>query len=661
VARGRPEDLLWDGASYREYGVWRERYPGGLSAAEEEFAVAMTARAGRRRRRRRVLAAVLVAALATVAVTVTALWRRAEHQARRVEARRLFEVGRQSLGRSPPTALAWAIASLERADDDEARRLALAALQSSPMPTAVDERQLPGRPVSAVFSPDGQWLAVGHFEGAIALWPASGRSPRVWQAHRRSAVPWIAPGSQTLLSLGFGDPHFALWTLPGAERIGMVERQDGFVQADLEAREASNPVRLVRLVADPAVPGGWNVDPRPARAWRQLRPPYPTAAVTPDGGRLVFADGDGLYEVEIAEQVGEPRLLGRNPAAVEHVTFHPDGARFATFDVAGVARVWSAATAGDGPLQEWQGPSDTVCDDLRFDPSGRSLAAAFGRGDALLWDLDAPPGADPLRLAPAGGDIIALAFHPGGRFLATAALAQLAVWPLDRETYPQVLRGHSGRVDRVAFSPDAAFLVSAGSDGTVRRWPLTPAAGVRPRILYRVGHPLMGAVASVAVSPDGGFVVACTGEASARVIPLDGSAPRTLGGFDQRVLRAAVGSGGRVVAIPGVVGGRLVVRTWDLVSGESATLDVEEVHRPEAVGDWLELATTPHGGLLVTSGARWCGGTSPRGSTAVFAITPALSRPATTARSSSRGPASTSPATTSRRQCTACATAPRRC
>jgi hypothetical protein len=26
--RGRPEDLLWTGSSYREFAVWRERYPG---------------------------------------------------------------------------------------------------------------------------------------------------------------------------------------------------------------------------------------------------------------------------------------------------------------------------------------------------------------------------------------------------------------------------------------------------------------------------------------------------------------------------------------------------------------------------------------------------------------------------------------------------------
>ena len=44
--KGKPEDLLWTGTSYQEYQVWRARYPGGLSEAEETFARAMAARAG---------------------------------------------------------------------------------------------------------------------------------------------------------------------------------------------------------------------------------------------------------------------------------------------------------------------------------------------------------------------------------------------------------------------------------------------------------------------------------------------------------------------------------------------------------------------------------------------------------------------------------------
>jgi len=36
--RGRSPDLLWTGAAYFEYQLWRQRYPGGLTSTEEAFA-----------------------------------------------------------------------------------------------------------------------------------------------------------------------------------------------------------------------------------------------------------------------------------------------------------------------------------------------------------------------------------------------------------------------------------------------------------------------------------------------------------------------------------------------------------------------------------------------------------------------------------------------
>ena len=46
--KGRTSDLLWTGTAFREFELWRERYPGGLSELEESFGRAMVARAGQR-------------------------------------------------------------------------------------------------------------------------------------------------------------------------------------------------------------------------------------------------------------------------------------------------------------------------------------------------------------------------------------------------------------------------------------------------------------------------------------------------------------------------------------------------------------------------------------------------------------------------------------
>jgi len=54
---------LWTGASYLDYGAWRERCPERLSSVEEDFAHAMAASANRKRRRKWIAAAAIVAVL----------------------------------------------------------------------------------------------------------------------------------------------------------------------------------------------------------------------------------------------------------------------------------------------------------------------------------------------------------------------------------------------------------------------------------------------------------------------------------------------------------------------------------------------------------------------------------------------------------------------
>ncbi len=47
--KGRTPDLLWSGTAFREFELWRERYPGKLTALEEDFSRSMVERARRRR------------------------------------------------------------------------------------------------------------------------------------------------------------------------------------------------------------------------------------------------------------------------------------------------------------------------------------------------------------------------------------------------------------------------------------------------------------------------------------------------------------------------------------------------------------------------------------------------------------------------------------
>ena len=59
--KGRTADLLWTGTAFQEYELWRERYPGALTAIEEDFAKAMTETAAAETTRRPAVAGAFLA------------------------------------------------------------------------------------------------------------------------------------------------------------------------------------------------------------------------------------------------------------------------------------------------------------------------------------------------------------------------------------------------------------------------------------------------------------------------------------------------------------------------------------------------------------------------------------------------------------------------
>ena len=137
--KGRPNELLWTGRAYREYALWQERYPGGLSALEERFTRAMIEHVGRRRRRRRAAFAMLLAVAVAVALVTSSLWRRsetsrkeAEAEALRAEASKLLALGQRELETDPTAALAYALKSVEVADTEGGRVFAVRVLQHAP-------------------------------------------------------------------------------------------------------------------------------------------------------------------------------------------------------------------------------------------------------------------------------------------------------------------------------------------------------------------------------------------------------------------------------------------------------------------------------------------------------------------------------------------------
>jgi uncharacterized protein (UPF0297 family) len=112
-----------------------------------------------------------------------------------------------------------------------------------------------------------------------------------------------------------------------------------------------------------------------------------------------------------------------------------------------------------------------------------------------VWD--AVSGQECLTLKGHSGQVYAVAYSPDGRRLASAGLdGTVKVWNAATGQETLSLKGHTGSVYGVAYSPDGRRIASAGLDGTVKVWD----AATGQEYLTLKGH--TGPVSAVAYSPD---------------------------------------------------------------------------------------------------------------------------------------------------------------
>ena len=122
------------------------------------------------------------------------------------------------------------------------------------------------------------------------------------------------------------------------------------------------------------------------------------------------------------------------------VAFSPDGRRLASGSLEGTVKVWDVAT---GQLLRTLTGHTSGVTSVAFSPDGRRLASSSLGGVIKVWDWDAMSPEEPAR-------------------------SKHHSWQSGQE--PLTLKGHTGSVYQVAFSPDGMQLASASADGTIKVW-----------------------------------------------------------------------------------------------------------------------------------------------------------------------------------------------
>lgn len=168
------------------------------------------------------------------------------------------------------------------------------------------------------------------------------------------------------------------------------------------------------------------------------------------------------------------------------------------------------------------------------------------------------------------GNVESVAFSPDGWWVATASRDLTArLWHVSNEGMAIALRGHTDRVSSVVFSPDGNSILTASADATAKLWSLS---GECTRTLD--GHKY--GVSAALFSQAGDMIATASHDCTARIWKIrTGQCVKTLEGHRSLVRSAQFSSDGSLVITASYDG---TARLWNTASGVGDTIPSLQGH-----------------------------------------------------------------------------------
>ena len=358
-------------------------------------------------------------------------------------------------------------------------------------------------PVTALaLSPDGKFIVSGGEDSTTRLWNTQ-TGQLVWSAKNKfmvQAVAYSPKGDWVAITRDISD-------------IDILDVHDGKLIKRLGRPQ--RPVNAVAISSD-STKIAVAIDANAVLLWdlraAQLIETLPqqgipdSIAYSPDGASLVVGNRGNTISMWDAQTPHLARSFKGGEGNVNSVAPSPDGKQIAVGGSTDTSvRIWDVAT---GRLVRKLAGLKIGSNTVAFSPDGKSLVAGggveeLGGGMIQTWDLASGRAVHTRE----GTRVRAAVFSPDNSIFATADLGEITLWKsgsaeMVRTITPTVDPSMAPTIRSLAFSPDGELLASGSQDDyKVRIW--DTASGRLVRTLN--GH--VGWVNSIAFTPDGARIV----------------------------------------------------------------------------------------------------------------------------------------------------------
>jgi WD40 repeat protein len=214
-----------------------------------------------------------------------------------------------------------------------------------------------------------------------------------------------------------------------------------------------------------------------------------SVAFSADGKKLAAGDADMqviLWDVDTGKKLATLKGVA---GSVLQVAFSRDGKKVAAGGKSG--RLWDVATGKEKITFEGR---------FALSPDGTTLALARADGAIQLWDATTDKAL--VKLKGHSGGVLAMAFSPDGKTLASGPIAggikgsdvdkSIKIWGVARGEERASLVGHLKGIYSLTFAPDSKALIAADFNGSMKLWDVDNARILATLEKVKIGERVQG-------------------------------------------------------------------------------------------------------------------------------------------------------------------------